>query len=285
MPHPKIPAPPTMSLKSLFKVPVFVSGGTAIPNGNPPGGMAVPPETNTGTLNKDFSDMVGGAGIFGCGIESQLESWYRFLVQPDPYASLAQNSSGSGVWSGVDTMILKQRKDFLRPDSLVAVIVLSDENDSEIDVRSLGGKGYLFMHGGFNPPRGTGACSTNPGDPGCVSCSVNGGDPNCSVGGGSYTARNDWGFDMNLRHVHMKAKYGVDAQYPVWRYAVGLSSTVVPDRNGEYTDGNGNSVANYLGRTNCTNPVFAASLPDGSVLDVAHLCTLPVGPRTKDMVF
>ena len=32
--------------------------------------------------------MVSGVGFFGCGIESQMESWYRFLIQPDPYQSL-----------------------------------------------------------------------------------------------------------------------------------------------------------------------------------------------------
>ena len=108
-----------------------------------------------GTLIGDFSAMVGGVGILGCGIESQLESWYRFLIQPDPYATLVARtaSTPAGEWVGVDTTILQQRHDFLRPDSLVAVIVLTDENDSEIDVRSLGGQGYHFMSTSFAPPQ------------------------------------------------------------------------------------------------------------------------------------
>jgi hypothetical protein len=31
-------------------------------------------------LETDFAELVGGVGVFGCGIESQLESWYRFLI-------------------------------------------------------------------------------------------------------------------------------------------------------------------------------------------------------------
>ncbi len=252
-------------------------------NASPTG--PVQPETAEGSLIGDFTSMVNGAGIFGCGIESQLESWYRFLVQPDPYASLQPSGGGvtpAQMWQGVDATILQQRRDFLRPDSAVVIVVLTDENDSEVDVRSLGGQGYFFMRTSFQPPRGTSQCLTNPADPGCVSCSVNLTDPNCAQG--NYKAPNDWGFDMNLRHVHMKAKYGLDPQYPIQRYVIGLTSPVVPDRFGEYTDANGNSTNNYLGRNDCTNPLFAASLPDGSQLDPGHLCNLPMGPRTRDLV-
>ena len=36
---------------------------------------------------------------------------------------------------------------------------------------------------------------------------------------------------------------------------------------------------------NCTNPVFAASLPDGSDLTPATLCSLPVGNRDPSLVY
>ncbi len=241
------------------------------------------PEASQATLVSDFTEMVQGAGIYGCGIESQLESWYRFLVQPDPYASLVVGGTGydQAQWSGVDTTILQERADFLRPDSLVAVIVLSDENDSEIDVRSLGGAGYLFMGAGFDPPMGTPECSGGNGGTGPS-------DPNCTTQGNTgtlYTALNDWGYDPNLRHVHMRAKYGIDPQYPWQRYVIGLSSPVVPDRAGEYPAG-----ANYyVGTNDCTNPLFAASLPSGATLtgniSASTLCNLPVGTRTSDLIF
>jgi hypothetical protein len=256
-------------------------------NSAPPG--AGTPETNSTQLITDFTDLVGGVGVFGCGIESQLESWYRFLIQPDPYQSLSLTSGHSpAVWQGVDQTILQQRHDFLRPDSIVAVIVLSDENDSEIDVRSLGGQGYNWMSSSFTPPRATSVCGTglpsdSPGEPaqsGCVSCAQTSGiDPNCVKG--PYNNASDWGFDLNLRHVHMKAKYGVDPQFPIQRYVTGLTSQTVPDRNGEYPPG----AAVYQGMNDCTNPLFAASLPDGSKLDVTSLCHMPLGNRTRQLVF
>jgi hypothetical protein len=241
------------------------------------------PVSDAGTLVTDFADLVHGTGVFGCGIESQLESWYRFLVQPDPYASITV-SNGVASWSGLDSTIIQERHDFLRPDSLVLVVVLSDENDSEIDVRSLGGQAYHWMESAFPVPRGTSGCS-DPASPACQSCAQGSNgttDPTC-VATPAYTSAspNDWGFDINLRHVHMKAKYGVDPQYPIARYVTGLTSLVVPDRSGEYPSGAGS----YVGTTDCQNPLFAASLPDANHTDVNSLCHAPPGARTKDLVF
>jgi hypothetical protein len=267
--------------------------------GTPAGPQA--PVTSPTMLEQDFTNLVTGAGIYGCGIESQLESWYRFLIQPDPYDKLVLNQPSTqggpwqAGWSGVDNTIIQQRHDFLRPDSLVVVVVLSDENDSEIDVRSLQGTGYLFMHEDWPPPHATAACATDP-DNGktCFNCPASGStDPGCSPS--TYTAANDWGFDPNLRHVHMLQKYGVDPQYPIGRYYLGLTSTVVPDRTAEYPVSNGVPAGGYMGCLpsptnpnecvpNCTNPLFAASLPEapqGATLTQAELCNLPVGQRSN----
>jgi hypothetical protein len=255
------------------------------------------PLSSATQLTSDFADLVGGAGVFGCGIESQLESWYRFLIQPDPYSTLT-TTGNTANWSGIDATILQQRHDFLRPDSLVAIIVLSDENDSEIDVRSLGQQGYNWMSTAFSPPRGTSACGIdgvggNPADPNCVSCAqlsaasaMN--DSNCTMGSYSENDFNDWGFDLNLRHVHMKAKYGVDPQFPIQRYVNGLTSLTVPDRDGEYPGSSTGTItsATYVGMNDCTNPLFAASLPDGSATtDESTLCNLPPGARSPSLVF
>src|ERR1700722_9111820 len=211
-----------------------------------------PAITASAQLNTDFADLVEGVAVYGCGIESQLESWYRFLIQPDPYDSITI-VNGQAEWVGVDQTILQQRHDFLRPDSLVAIIVLTDENDSEIDVRSFGGTGYKFMQNDFTPPRGTAICETDPSDPSCTLCSgATATDPSCALG--PYTLETDWGFNANLRHVHMKQKYGTDqVQFPIQRYVLGLTSPKVPDRSGEYPAG----AASYQGLTNldCTNPL------------------------------
>jgi len=251
--------------------------------GKSPSAGAPPIQTPTQLI---ATSLIKGVGNYGCGIESQLESWYRFLVQPDPYDSLAV-VQGAATWQGVDTTILRQRHDFLRPDSLVAIVDLTDENDSEVDIRSLNGSGWHLMASSFEPPRGTSSCaenSSNSGlvDPGsCAQCPAGSSDPTCALG--LFVNANDWGFNANLRHVHPLQKYGVIPQFPIQRYLLGLTSKRVPDRSGEYPAGAGS----YQGLTNlnCTNPLFAASLPDGSQTDPATLCDLPPGRRTPDLVY
>jgi hypothetical protein len=264
-------------------------------------GTGVFPETSSTQLISDFSDLIAGVHEYGCGIESQLESWYRFLIQPDPYASLTLINS-KGAWVGVDTTIIQERHDFLRPDSLVAIVDLTDEDDSEIDVRSIGGQGYLFMSTKFYPPHGTSECAANPADPNCTSCQLladPSSDPACGTSAAptNYNAPTDWGYDLNLRHVHMQAKYGINPQFPIVRYQNGLASTMVPDRTGEYpTSANGLQVQNYVGTNDCTNPLYAATLPSGASLsanvatqeqasDATTLCNLPKGSRTPGLVY
>ncbi len=249
-------------------------------------------------LNSDFQQLVVGVHQFGCGVESQLESWYRFLIQPDPYASLKTVTQGKNQvaqWVGVDTTILQQRADFLRPDSLVAVLVLSDENDSEVDVRSFGGTAWNFMTSpGFNPPRGTSVCLTSPGDPGCTSCAFgkNGSDPQCMAnnGAGTYSDPHDWGYDLNLRHVHEKQKYGVSVQFPIQRYVLGLTSQRVPNRDGEYPSGATSYQGTVKGNLKCVNPLYAAKLPtsggkSGWNPSSDELCNLTPGGRKPGLVF
>lgn len=232
----------------------------------------VPVEPDQTTLINDFKDLVAGDSQFGCGLEAQLESWYRFLVQPDPYNTidLDMNNPPKAVLNGVDATILQQRHDFLRPDSLVAIIMLTDEEDSWSDPLALGGRGWATR----NPPpplgtgfpgsstglmaRGTSACdqpidpnnplTTGPNDPNCTSCgfapntplpngSTIGADPNCAAATAYYTAKDD---NLNIRYVNdMKRRYGIDPQFPVSRYVNGLRSLHVPSRNDEHPDGGG----------------------------------------------
>src|SRR5262249_20646927 len=49
-----------------------------------------PPGTKEiGDLVPTLHDMVKGVGQEGCGFEAQLESWYRFLVDPEPYDTIS----------------------------------------------------------------------------------------------------------------------------------------------------------------------------------------------------
>jgi hypothetical protein len=245
----------------------------------------------TGTLIGDFQELVVGTQAYGCGIESQLETWYRFLVQPDPYASISTTPNKNGLkvasWTGLDNTILQQRADFLRPDSLVLIVVLSDENDSEVDVRTIGGIGVNWLDNEFQPPRGTSECASNPSSSQCTSCAFGtaASDSQCQMG--VYPMDNTaWSYNNNLRHVHEKSKYGVDLQFPINRYVQGLTQAKVPNRSGEYpSGGNGyyqGGLNNDPADLNCSNPLFSQNLPtSGSGPTDPNICTLkPSTTRT-----
>src|SRR5579883_498532 len=141
-------------------------GATTVPQ-NPETTVGAP--GMTGTLIGDFTDMIAGVHEHGCGFEAQNEAWYRFLVQPDPFAQIVVKSNMAS-YQGVDATILQQRHDFLRPDSLVAVIVVTDENEEVVDPLALGGQGWVFENSQFpgsptgTAPEGTVDCNA-PVDP------------------------------------------------------------------------------------------------------------------------
>jgi hypothetical protein len=291
------PTPPT--------TPITTAGG--------PGQM--------GTLVGDFTTIIAGVHEHGCGFEAQNEAWYRFLVQPDPFDSITKDANGHALFTGVDDTIIKQRHDFLRPDSLVAVIVVTDENEEVTDPLGIGGQGWLYENqafpGGPGPaPEGTIECNqpvdpnnattTGPYGDACTSCGfyTTKQDPNfatrCPSNGGSGTngyldTSND---AINVRFFHQKQRFGVFAGYPLGRYIRGLTKPAVPDSAHEHdantfyvadpypllSDPNaqGNAVAAADAAANCTNPLYAASLPASSAVDV---CKLPLGTRQPDHIF
>jgi hypothetical protein len=161
---------------------------------NPPG------DKDVGALIEKFTHIVRGTGQDGCGFEAVLEAWYRFLVEPAPYVKMGPCPDNAGLRcpEGLDTTVLQQRADFLRHDSLVAVVMVADENDcSIID----GGQNYIAVQAytGSNPwqmPRATSICKTDPSSPQCTSCAAGdfSSDPDCALG--YYTPAED---TLNLR--------------------------------------------------------------------------------------
>ncbi len=260
------------------------------------GAPAAPVLSDPAVLVRDTSTLVGGVGDRGCGFEGPLESMYRFLVSPDPAGVLRAGNQANRA--AVDSTLLAQRKAFLREDSVLAVVVLTDEDDSTVDPYSIGGQGWAFMNpvfpasagfagaqrppsrGGSTAPKGTTVCLTNPASADCTSCGFRSdprvtADPRCAENSGYYGSDDD---DLSVRFFEMKRRFGVDPQYPLKRYVDGLSALMI-SRGATEHDANGN----YVGTAECRNPLFAKDLPTAATQE---LCRLPPGPRTPfDVLF
>jgi hypothetical protein len=201
-------------------------------------------EGDAAAFSSALQSLVQSAGDAGCGYEATLESFYRFLVDPEPYLSLAQVSCAAGgtdincrAPEGIDQTVLDQRAAFLRPDSLVAVMVLSDENDCSVKAS---GQAWFVAQDGPNSPmwRPSAICETDPNNACCYSCGQTppancAADPIC---GDPNNTRETTDFYLNdagerdtlvdpsaLRCFHQKQRFGVDFLYPVQRYSNALA--------------------------------------------------------------
>lgn len=247
-----------------------------------------------------FKEMIRGVHEFGCGYEAQLESWYRFLIQPDPYERVELDGEGKATYVGVDAKLLKQRHDFLRPDSLVAIILVTDEDDSNVDPMAINRQGWAFANANFpgsntgRAPKGTVECESDPTSDKCTTCAfIADGEVSSRCPGGEkyYQPADD---SPDVRFFHMKRRFGVDPQFPISRYVTALTSRRVPNRDTEHrvpgtdkaysSDYQGSDKRNQV----CLNPLFAASLPEGpeqSLCADAAGKLPPEGPRSEDLIF
>jgi hypothetical protein len=293
------------------------------------------PEAATGVLSYTGGDLdafvgvtealVRGVGERGCGFEAQLETMYRFLVQPDPWERVTRDANQQATFgNGIDATLLQQRAAFLRPDSALVVVLITDADDSSLDPLTLDGQGWGFMsknfpfsqvprHGvnpgktapfGTTAPRGTSVCASNPASPDCTSCFIGRScnpadpvcqkikaDPNCSLAGdGGYGE----GFDgylsphedvINVRFHRMKQRFGVDPQFPIARYIDGLSRSRVPNRESEHvTKVLANGRREISGYTG--TPTCTNPIFAAALPSKAgdEICTLPRGPRSRELV-
>ncbi|MEP7119287.1 MAG: hypothetical protein ABJE95_00015 [Byssovorax sp.] len=214
--------------------------------------------TATPGIVPSLKDLVQGAGQVGCGYESQLESWYRFLIDPEPYKDITLQG-GKATPSGTDRVLLQQRADFLRPSSLLAIIMLTDENDCS--VKESGQFYYAVQQQNpqdnkkkFHLPRARKECATNPNDPCCKSCGQMA--TNCPADAMCMTSPtlSDAEDDINLRCFDQKRRFGIDFLYGIDRYRDALSSKLIPNRAGMMV----------------TNPIFTDLNPmdeDSSIRD------------------
>lgn len=204
------------------------------------GGEKVIDDGMGGGLAPALRDMVIGVGQIGCGYESQLESVYRFLADPEPYETITVDNY-KAVPTGTDTLLLQQRMEFLRPDSLLAIVMLTDENDCSI--KEFGQFYYVGqLRNGATPvrlPRARQECAKDPNDPCCKSCGQGQGscpaDPTCKDpnGGTGPALLSDTEDNVNLRCWDQKRRFGIDFLYPTDRYVQAFSSATIPNRAGE----------------------------------------------------
>jgi hypothetical protein len=139
----------------------------------------------------------------------------RFLVDPMPPTRVV-NEGARSVVEGLNTTLLEQRARFLRPDSIVGIVLLTDEDDCSVRDD---GPGFLVAGGG-KLPRGTASCATDPTDRCCRSCALLedeppegcaalADDPGCQLG--PFTAAEE---HASLRCYEQKRRFGIDFLHP-----------------------------------------------------------------------
>lgn len=201
-----------------------------------PDGLATPPGENDVTaFASSLATMIESAGETGCGYEAQLESVYRFLVDPEPPESVVlPPGNAATVLSGVDQELLTQRANFLRPDSSVVVLMLTDENDCSIQ-----DEGYGWLTARAAPMyRSTSVCQSAPNDTCCQSCAETTANAGCPpinedsecVDTNILPAGDD---DLNLRCWQQRRRFGFDLLYSIDRYVGGFGDGQVLNRAGE----------------------------------------------------
>ncbi len=204
------------------------------------------PPTDTAALNAELATQIAAAGDVGCGFEAPLEAWYRFLVDPSPPLSVVRDGAVVRT-EGVDSELLEQRANFLRDDSVVAIVMLSDENDC-----SIRDQGDAWKVGSLDPlPRGRSACYWDAADPCCFPCDAPDA-PGCLAAAQDSQCQslmNPIEDSANLRCWDQKRRFGADWLWPVSRYADALGKPTITDRDGMPVD----------------NPLFASGRPHSFV--------------------
>ncbi len=191
-------------------------------------------EGDSETFVNHVKDIVRGAGANGCGFSAPLEAWYRFLVDPVPntdYAPTPCSDTDTGMNcvqpTGVDTTVLAQRGDFLRQDSLLVVMMLSDGLDCSINPAHGGNFALRATDGAgaFHLAPGTSACADDPSSPDCMSCW----DVEPESDEACNTAFNEHSDPLNLRCWDQKRRFGRSYLHPIRRYLDGLTKTTMED--------------------------------------------------------
>lgn len=249
-----------------------------------------------GAFVSDTIGLIEGLGTSGCPFASPLEAAYRFLVAPAPHdVTRWTNAPRAPETPALDETIIAQRAAFLRPDSTVMVVFVTDRDDASLDPWSVGGQGSMFLRstfptsadvpgaqrdpsrGGSTAPKATSSCFQDPTSSACTSCGFRANpavqaDPACRENEGFHEKDDD---DLAVRFHNMKLRFGLDPRYPLKRYVDGFTKSQVPDLDTEHAP-----TGEYTGQAKCRNPLFAKDLPStANGIRDEKLCTLAKGPR------
>jgi hypothetical protein len=212
---------------------------------DPDGKQNPPGETDIATLITKFQAQVDAVGEDGCGFEAPLEAAYRFLVEPEPYETIGRvpcpnaapdDPPTCAAPQGVDQALLQQRAAFIRPDSVVVVMYLTDENDCSVRTS---GHGYFAFRPAPLMPAATAACETNPNSECCLSCTASPESIPASCTAEALAcpeAPGETPESYNIRCFDQKRRFGVDLLRSTDIYSQGFTRTRVGNRAGEPVD-------------------------------------------------
>lgn len=204
-----------------------------------PNQVADPPgEGDQEALASALRDVVLGAGGDGCAFPAPLEAVRRFLVDPAPPLELVREGEVT-VPRGVDEELLALRDAFLRPDSAVLVVVVTDRDDCSLAYGPEAPGAYRVAQtlGGDGEParmrRAREECVADPDDPCCAPCGEAGPScppsPLCSASP-TLSAAED---PLSLRCFEPARRFGRDDRFPLERYRAALSETTITTAQGE----------------------------------------------------
>jgi hypothetical protein len=175
----------------------------------------------------------------------------------------------------VNQVVLEQRAQFLRPDSLVVIVMMSDENDCSI-IDEDGENGWLV---GARTPmtRASSECAAaGDAEAACCrpctveieGCPANETDPECEKGPQLASLEDS----TNLRCYQQLRRFGVDLLYPWQRYVDALTRRTVALRS-----------PNPDGATVVDNPLFAPDADGTAPLDYRAFLVGIVGVPWQDL--
>ncbi len=206
-------------------------------------------QTEVPELIEAIQSQILAVGTSGCERQAPLEAWYRFLVEPRPPLNTILSEDGTAGPERdaegtvrLDSELLAQRQAFLRPESLLAVVMLSDDDDCSTmaggNLFENAAYGHL-MHQETPMVRASGACQVNPNDACCVSCLASELAPEgCDLSDCENLPILSQEEDPQvLRFVDQRRRFGTEFIYPVKRYVDGMTRPEIRDTwSGELVD-------------------------------------------------